>query len=931
MIKQYNLSPLDAQSQVKFGYTERFMIFQDNQVIKLSYPAHVVDPNPNSSSSGLQLITITAVVDDPPAISVVKCDKDGAVGKDDQSDVQIKSEIMVQTGGSGLSPSIASYLKIARPSGITGNFIIKVEYQRAVMGIEADETIYDGEQFSNLPYSPALMKNVLERLKVLENTTSIGSLFGTSLGTNDILDEDLTGVAPENYVRYERHEVNTASGISLVQPSKGSFYPNNLEVLVYKPETYTISGDDETTITKAIGNLFFYTDTESIITSAQHVTYQHRAVLTRVLINKLLANTTDNKITGGLVYLTGENAVTPLRYGTDYIVDSIDIPRTARTSSQNAVYQNLRFLTARNGEVLVSYQAFGGFASTEDIRSIHQDVTNTRKLITESGLVTTSTLDAQPFLRSMYKRLIRIEEFHNHNSQVEHRIGISSPGWHWLNVAVVYDKAWKTAAPVIHDIGTFRIQSTLRKWMYEFSVDVDMARPDASVIKVRTLGTNQDSVTDFEDYSKIVFRDNLAVRLCWVGNGQVSGLMLQVGWDFTPYMSYDYRIAQDTVLVTNKSGAASLWSLLTDPDQVNFPADGNISVYQHSKFVLTSDTTFQAGKKYWLMKDLYIYRRTSDTTIQEGKTYYEYNASAAQGAQYYPVDTSDDDYTPGTPTSKFLEDVVDGNGVKVGTQVNLFERIMYGRYPTEEYSVMTAAEATAGSITRYIPVGGTVTPNTYYEESANTYSSDTSFTMPNGDMWTYGSTGCKQCTKFIEPDGGIVAWLGNVNLTPFSYGEATCQKCDNREYSATPGASDYVNATYQKNPYVSDVMFCGYMQTMLDVASVSSVTLVLFDRLESKYVRVDGNVSTGSDGEVTADIVVNLEDLCFCKFALNKSTVLDGYAQEHVSKPSNSVSRKFGAINSSVTSLVKLSVEPFFGSLSRDTERFDLRQVRLHF
>lgn len=942
--KQYNLTPLDPASKIKFQCSEKFVIFQNDQIIKLAYPAHLYDPQPDSASPTDVLITILPEEDDQHPMAVIPCDRDGTVSRSDQSDIQVKSELMAQSNGIGLNPTIVNYLKISDAERLSnGKYAIVITYQRAVMGLETDDSIYDGEQFSNLPYSPALMKSVLDRLRVLENSSTIGSLYGTSLATSDILDEDLTGAAPENYVRYERHEVNTPAGIELVQPSKGSFYPRDLEILEYDPEDFTLTADN---VSEAEGNLFFYTDTESILSNSQHVSYQHRAVLTTPVINRLLdaSTTTPKSVTGKLVRLVGDGEVQvpvkPLKYGVDYVVDHIDIPRTARTVSTDAVYQCIRFITQRTGEVLISYRAFGGSVATDDVRSIRQDVTNTRNILTASGLITAATLDSQPYLKSLYKRLVRMEEFHGHNSQVEHRIGIGTTGWHWMNIATVYDDAWRTAVPVINDVGTFRVQSTLRQWMYEFTVDVDMSRPEASVIKVRTLGTNQDAGNDWMDYSKIMFRDHLAVRLCWIGNGKNSGLMLQIGLDFTPYKYYDYRIAQDTILVTNKSGASSMWRLLTDPDQVNFPADGNYSVYQHSQFVLTKDKTFRAGKRYWLYRDLFLYRRTSDESIKGGKTYYAYEAAAAQGANYYPVDTTDPAYVPGTPTDRFRSPVYDDKGNIVGQQINLFEKIVYGRYPVEEAQ-------------DYIVPGNPVPINTYYEETDDTYKPDVEFSMPSGEDWTYRGEGCKCCVRILEPDGGLVAWCGNANLTPYAYGVAeACQTCDGPTYTEEKPVGDYdhkdadgkFDTLYSANPYESDLMLSGYIQSQLDIAGVTKATLVLFDRLANKYVSVDGNVSDGDDGLMTANIVVDLEDLCFCKFTLSKVDMTDSTERAKYSIAyfdTETSQTKFKILpdpaspatpaNEKIYSLVRLSIEPFLGSLSRDTERFDLRQVRLHF
>lgn len=994
MHKTYNTTAATGSGKLKFEYAECFTIHKANQIVKLSYPAWVKDfSNATIIKAYLGQFTLqtlkNALADtEPDQVSFTICNKgsldpesteeDRTICLVNESEIdQIKAELLTQDPNLEFrNDCLTKYIKITGLNDrVSSGERIKVTiyYMRTVIDTNESNDLFDGTSYSNLPYSPSLMANVIDHIRALENTSQVGSLFGTSLATGDILDEDLTGQAPENYVRYERHEVNTAAGINLIMPAKGSFYRNNLEVLVYEPQTFVLQFDDSRNPPepKDIDGdhnlwgkvLFFYSDTTEVNSSSVHVTYEHRIVLTKKRAAALLTASGGAAISGGIVYLEGSKAVTKLKYGTEYVVDSVDIPRTARASTSDAVYQNIRFITPIIGEVLISYQAFGGFVATDDIRSLQQEIYNTRTILTKSGILTADTLPTQPFLLSMYNRLTKMEEFHRHFGQVEHRVSIDSAGFHWLNIAQIYDIAWGKPVSIYRDTGTFRIQSALRRWSYEFTVDLDMSKPDANKITIRTLGTNQDATCDYKDFTRVLFQDQIAARLCWIGKGRDSGLVLQIGIDFSRYHDTSLRtegtessvsnlspneaisasrVQTDTILVTNKSGTASMWTLYMDPDQINFPSNGIVTVYNHNKYKLTTDTTYQVGKTYYTFKDLYMYRRTADAYIKEGKTYYNYNAN---NKTYYEVDSTDDDYLPGRSTSAFIEDILDDDRNKIGEGIALYERILYSRYGEAIPGVMTVEDATAQHVEIYTPAGYAIDPDTIYEvDTSKTFSGDTAFVLPSGDNWAIDDPSCKFCAKLIEPVDGALAWIGNINLTRFAKNTAPCDKSDDPNYDKKqPSEAVYDESLYVKSPYESIVMFHSELQGLIDPASISGITLVVFDRLYGRYVTCDGKLSlSGYDttyGKVGGEVILNLEDMCFCKVDISKTpTDTSSYRVANYVKSSSGGTayalpeHDGGFVTSSLPeTLLKMSIEPFFGSMSREYNRFDLRQVRLHF
>ena len=898
-----------------FSTTEEFVVFKSEQVIRLSDVGFYIVKSRTGSLDETHSLKVTAIITGEGGseerdltrgnVGFQKCDRDGNVENEDQSVIQAKAEAMAKSSDSTFDPDFAGYIRINAFGSNTGQlgetrFKVRIKYQRYKRSVLEDQTIIEGV---GPRYSPGLMQSVLDRIDLLENRNSDTNMFGTDMNSHEILEEDITGAAPENYVRYERHEVNTRAGISIIQPAKGSFYASGVEVLVYKPVMFTLTNNDEDK-SRARNKLFIYTDTTSVVDSSNHLSTEYHVILTDAVMNKLLSSSSFNgQISGKLVDIL-DTSTTLLKEGTDYEIDAIDIARTARSLSSIGVYQSIRFKTSYVGEVLISYHAFGGFVATSDIRQMHQDITNTRSILKNTNLVTSDTIGEQLAIIEINRRLRTMEAYHNHFHQVEHKVNITTPGFHWINIAAIYDVNWGSPIKDINDIGQFKIQSALRRWSYEFIVDVDINRPAGDIIRLKTLGTNQYSSFGAESFTKILFRDNLAVRLCWVNDGNSSGVVLQIGWDYKSYLENNLtkNIDIDTIIVTDKSGLSSMWSLLTDAGSLNLLSNGLISVYDHAKYYPTPDKTYQSGKNYYIYKNSYVFVRSSDRAFVAGKTYYLFNDSASGTDQYYVLSEGNANYVIGGSTDPFLED--DGEGGKI---LGLYERVLYGKYPVVDSSVIVGSRVIAG---------------TYELDEDASFTQDKSFSMPNDQfIWTEGGDGCNSCIKVIEPDDGVIAWMGNVSLSEYAYKPVECSDCgvDVEVPSATTTAPD---------PYTSFLLFCDSLQNYISLKTIHAITLVVFDRYDGKFVTVRSNVQTG-DSSLIAEVPFCYEDMCFAKVELKK-VAPSGQNLKYSRLYVENSQVRYRQVDPD-GELIQMGVVSYLGSMSLDMDRYDLRQVRLHF
>ena len=859
--------------QDDFKVTETFVVFQENQTVRLKDAAYfkVFDDNGNEpkredgTTYSLIIRTLTqedtVVTRSDPIPQVDPTTESILLWEpiDDQDDIQAKSDLLLHVNNANEANSFCNLIRLNKI--FKGERIrVEITYQRYKRSVY-DETpeAYDA---TGPRYSPAMMQNVLDRLNNLEaKPTSFANMFGTYLGPEDILEEDLTGLAPENFVRYEKHDVNVPAGITVLQPAKGAFYPEGLEILKMEKIPFTLTSASRAF---ALNKLFFYTDTETTVNSQYHISTERKNVLTEENIDMLLEKF-GGSVTGQLVDIL-DTEVSLLQKDVDYIIDDIDITRTARTHSSSAVYRHIRFLTEVSGEVLISYHAFGGFVATSDIRALSRDVGNTREILNNTGLLTEEGVAKLPLLVQIIKRLRIIERYHNHFHSVEHRIFVKgAKGIHWFNFAAIYDVDWGLLLNNIHDLGHFRIHSMLRDWTYEFMVDVDVTRDIKDALQVKVLATNSTNYDPSKGFSKVFTRDNLLARICWVDDGERSGVVLQLGWDLSVYDKENYPVDVDCVSIVNKSGSTSFWTLLTG-DEVNQPVEGQVMVYNHTPFILTSDAVFEQGKAYFTYKNRYLYFRTCDKYIKEGRGYY----SVQEDGSYAEVTGT---VTPGAPVTDYMGD--DG-------KVNLFERMVYGNY-------LSLAEVVPGE---QVPL------DTYYEPDIDVYKEDKVFTMPNTNfVWNIESANSHYAVVPLCCDDGLVAWIGNLNLNDYVAGEEGCHRCEECDYS-----QDESYGTVEAYNCRSGLLL--ELQKWVDIRSVKTIDLVVFDRVDGNYLVCANSIQHIYGGEEGVGCTAHLSanDQCWATLQVVKKN-----------------------------GVITMEVCPYLGTFSRVNARYDLRQIRLHF
>ena len=196
---------------------------------------------------------------------------------------------------------------------------ITVSYQRLRKDLNEEYT-YDG---NGPEYSPALMARVLEDIEYLSRrSNTVTDMFGASLEDHTLIEEDLTGVEPSNFITGERHILNVPQGRMFISPDRGSFFDYDVHVYGYVGRPVTITQTNKTTFyTKT----FIYTETQRFDNLNTTSSKEKRVVLDRNNTNSYVG------LTGTII-----DNVEEWVKGTDYIVVGSNLAKTKRASTNTS-------------------------------------------------------------------------------------------------------------------------------------------------------------------------------------------------------------------------------------------------------------------------------------------------------------------------------------------------------------------------------------------------------------------------------------------------------------------------------------------------------------------------------------------------------------------------------------------------------------------
>ena len=792
--------------------------------------------------------------------------------------------------------------------------------------------LYDINGFDGVgpSYTPGLGRWILDQLQELKAqvATNLTNTFAVTDTANDMLEEDLTGTLPANYVNDEEHEVNTSMGIDTLMPARGSFYAHDFKMYQYSVRTGTVQMANKKYNLENQA-IFIYKEISTVGNSTSKITTTRKVYLSEQNYDLYLG------MAGSFI---DRAKLKLLVSGDDYEFTNLNVAKTEKSESEYGVYDTIRLLKAISGNVLITYHAFGGAVVFEDVYDMRQDILNTMKILSSKNLVTSDIFDKQPVILDILNRIQLIEQYHNHFNRVEHAIYRGQKGFHWFDIAVLYDLPWEEAFTTTDEIGTFRVESIDRRWCYEFSLSIDLKKRLVDMLRCKTLATNDVHTATLTDYAALTAnRDDVAIRVCWTGDGTASGLTLQLGWNFDNYTETTNGVDTDTLIVTNKSGMTSKWRLVYNPLDNTYESKASAKDYNHVKYVSTSDTVYLADKKYFEFEKIFTYYRTGHSVVREGVQYFTVVNDAIAGTSTYKDVTSQ--LVVGHSISEYTSQVAYRNGI--------YERVVYKSIP----KLMAEGSYVVGNVIE--------NRDDVYEVSDGSYNEDTTVQLPNQKItWIENTTGCYSVKQILEPSDGLVAWAGNY---PLHYLGKITEATVSQEFGCF----------LRKDT-----------QNILDINTIKGISLKLYDRkldliitrkadvglAEAKYVPVEagtlaqsgviyyekmkGTVADAGGAQVITPVKFVKSNVSIGAqldpnvhyVAYSHNVIINGKA-ESSTQTMTYTDHVFGQVIIDLLDLcgsyidvykdnsgkIKFKFTPFLGTDSVINQRFDLRQIDLHF
>lgn len=268
-----------------------------------------------------------------------------------------------------------------------------------------------------------------------------------------------------------------------------------------------------------------------------------------------------------------------------YKVFGVDYHKTAASSNTSGVYRFILFLGSFVGSVKISYHAYGGDPTLEDIRALDETNNNLIKYIIDSQLLTPETVSTAPPIILIRNKLEEMEENMRRLAAtgrptygdvssggcLKKRIAANDTDHHWWTIASLY-KVDGSSDVFVADTMKLRIQTFYTKFAFDAIVNVNLLNP-SRIMNVNVISANYPKGYDpFLDYSELENIIRPQFRVIWNDNTvNQSGAYLQIGMRLK-------TVAEETIVVEDWSGPESAWKLIPSPAESVLPEDSIITL-----------------------------------------------------------------------------------------------------------------------------------------------------------------------------------------------------------------------------------------------------------------------------------------------------------------------------------------------------------------
>lgn len=275
-----------------------------------------------------------------------------------------------------------------------------------------------------------------------------------------------------------------------------------------------------------------------------------------------------------------------LKENEDYIVVGPDAYGIHHTSNDSGVFHLILFKIPYVGDVTLQYHAYGGTPTQYDVRALYESLTNVYHWVTSADVLTSGTVGQTALMREFRARLNAVEatvrklalqgqpsygDCTNGNC-IKKKISSPDTEFHWWTIAELYQVAGSNTV-FTAEIGHFQIQSLYTKLLLDFTVAVDINKPEGQQLRINTLACNvPQGFIPFVDDTGILNVLRPQLRIIYNKNSiQGSGVWLQLGMRLR-------GTAEETLAIADLSGMESCFKLIPAPDQSILPEDDALTL-----------------------------------------------------------------------------------------------------------------------------------------------------------------------------------------------------------------------------------------------------------------------------------------------------------------------------------------------------------------
>jgi hypothetical protein len=284
----------------------------------------------------------------------------------------------------------------------------------------------------------------------------------------------------------------------------------------------------------------------------------------------------------GLILKLNDGSGTILTLGTDYQIFGLNVGKTRATRSTSSVNDFVIVSKPYVGPIEVTYQAFGGEATVNDVTTIYGALQSITTYLETTPFVTVPSLATSPILLSLIDRQNALED------QLRVLINSGNPTYsdvsgtgtayvlkvrstdvnlHWWNIAQLFEVSGSSTI-ILADRMHIRIQMATSNVSADVFINVDLNIPN-SLFTIDSTSVNLDpgyQINGTLESGSVVMPQFRVIY----NTGGVSGIILQIG---IPLPSLTESIG-----IEDLSGSQSCWRLLATSSSPVSPQDNTITL-----------------------------------------------------------------------------------------------------------------------------------------------------------------------------------------------------------------------------------------------------------------------------------------------------------------------------------------------------------------